>query len=141
MWTPHWRFRIWSRASTAFGYVRVISFLHPTSPVHGLMMVMNVMVGFFFLVAGLDKGYMLVLGLVYAINYAMWLIPSCLYGVRPTNKAFSDITCVSFMLFFIFCQFLFSCVMALGIPGSGGAGIMVVGSLVLYWPHDIFFSS
>merc|ERR1712223_683615 len=32
----------------------------------------------------------------------------------------------NFMLFFFifFCQFMFSCIMALGIPGSGGAGII-----------------
>merc|ERR1711963_904225 len=40
--------------------------------------------------------------------------------------AFRNDSSFNFMLFFFifFCQFMFSCIMALGIPGSGGAGII-----------------
>merc|ERR1719427_1214333 len=63
------------------------------------------------------------LGLV----YGFFFIPlSFLCWFRPAYKAFRNDSSFNFMLFFFvfFCQFLFSCIMALGIPGSGGAGVI-----------------
>lgn len=90
---------------------------------HALLMVLNLLGGVCFLFSGQDKGSMFGLGLV----YAFFFIPlSFLCWFRPAYKAFRNDSSFNFMLFFFifFCQFLFSCIMALGIPGSGGSGII-----------------
>jgi hypothetical protein len=70
---------------------------------HALLMVCNIIGGLCFLFAGQDKGSMFGLGLVYGVFF----VPlSFLCWFRPAYK------------------FIFSCVMALGIPGSGGSGII-----------------
>jgi len=90
---------------------------------HALLMIANLFGGVCFLFSGLDKGSMFGLGLV----YGFFFIPlSFLCWFRPAYKAFRNDSSFNFMLFFFifFCQFMFSCIMALGIPGSGGAGII-----------------
>merc|ERR1719167_2117431 len=90
---------------------------------HALLMIGNLLGGVCFLFSGLDKGSMFGLGLV----YGFFFIPlSFLCWFRPAHKAFRNDSSFNFMLFFFifFCQFMFSCIMALGIPGSGGAGII-----------------
>jgi len=90
---------------------------------HALLMVLNLLGGVCFLFSGQDKGSMFGLGLV----YSFFFIPlSFLCWFRPAYKAFRNDSSFNFMLFFFifFCQFLFSCIMALGIPGSGGSGII-----------------
>jgi len=90
---------------------------------HALLMIANLFGGLCFLFSGIDKGSMFGLGLV----YGFFFIPlSFLCWFRPAYKAFRNDSSFNFMLFFFvfFCQFLFSCIMALGIPGSGGAGII-----------------
>merc|ERR1719309_1332587 len=64
---------------------------------HSLLMVCNVFGGLCYLFSGEDKGSQFGLALVYGFIF----IP------------------LSFL-----CQFIFSCIMALGIPGSGGSGII-----------------
>merc|ERR1719435_125972 len=90
---------------------------------HALLMVCNLLGGVCFLFSGQDKGNMLGLGIV----YTFFFVPlSFLCWFRPAYKAFRNDSSFNFMLFFFvfFCQFLFSCIMALGIPGSGGAGLI-----------------
>jgi len=90
---------------------------------HALLMVTNMMAGFIALITGNDKGSMFGLGIVYSVAF----IPlSFLCWFRPAYKAFRNDSSFNFMLFFFifFCQFIFSCIMALGIPGSGGSGII-----------------
>jgi hypothetical protein len=106
---------------------------------HALLMIANLFGGVCFLFSGQDKGSMFGLGLV----YGFFFIPlSFLCWFRPAYKAFRNDSSFNFMLFFFvfFCQvkqtsfvtllnffllqFLFSCIMALGIPGSGGAGVI-----------------
>jgi len=90
---------------------------------HSLLMVLNLFCGLCFLFSGLDKGSMFGLGLV----YGFFFVPlSFLCWFRPAYKAFRNDSSFNFMLFFFvfFGQFLFSCIMALGIPGSGGAGLI-----------------
>jgi hypothetical protein len=86
-------------------------------------MILNLFGGVCFLFSGQDKGSLFGLGLV----YAFFFIPlSFVCWFRPAYKAFRNDSSFNFMLFFFvfFCQFLFSCIMALGIPGSGGSGII-----------------
>ena len=134
MWTFLWSSRRWSRGSTTSGCVRPLLpsllltpppscsphlLLIHLPPVHALLMVLNLLGGVCFLFSGQDKGSMFGLGLV----YAFFFIPlSFLCWFRPAYKAFRNDSSFNFMLFFFifFCQFLFSCIMALGIPGSGG---------------------
>jgi len=90
---------------------------------HSLLMVCNLLGGLCLLFTGNDKGSTFGLGIVYAV----FLIPlSFLCWFRPAYKAFRNDSSFNFMLFFFifFCQFLFSCIMALGVPGSGGSGII-----------------
>merc|ERR1719244_845466 len=90
---------------------------------HALLMIANLFGGICFLFSGIDKGSMFGLGLV----YGFFFIPlSFLCWFRPAYKAFRNDSSFNFMLFFFifFCQFMFSCIMALGIPGSGGSGII-----------------
>jgi len=90
---------------------------------HALLMVCNMLGGFCSLLTGNDKGSMFGLGIVYC---AFFIPLSFLCWFRPAYKAFRNDSSFNFMLFFFvfFCQFLFSCIMALGIPGSGGSGII-----------------
>jgi len=90
---------------------------------HSLLMVCNVFGGLCYLFSGEDKGSQFGLALVYGFIF----IPlSFLCWFRPAYKAFRNDSSFNFMLFFFvfFCQFIFSCIMALGIPGSGGSGII-----------------
>jgi len=96
---------------------------------HALLMVCNMMGGFFTLITGNDKGSMFGLGILYC---AAFIPLSFLCWFRPAYKAFRNDSSFNFMFFFFvfFCQFIFSCIMALGIPGSGGSGIITaIGTL------------
>jgi len=90
---------------------------------HAVLMVGNVFGGTCFLFGGLDNGSMFGLSLV----YSFFFIPlSFLCWFRPAYKAFRSDSSFNFMVFFFIfsCQLVFSGVMALGIPGTGGAGII-----------------
>jgi len=59
--------------------------------------------------------------------FTFFFIPlSFLCWFRPAYKAFRSDSSFNFMVFFFifFCQFCFSVVMALGIPGTGGSGLI-----------------
>merc|ERR1711892_893468 len=79
----------------------------------------NLFGGTCFLFGGLDNGSMFGLSLV----YTFFFIPlSFLCWFRPAYKAFRSDSSFNFLVFF--CQFCFSVVMALGIPGTGGSGLI-----------------
>jgi len=90
---------------------------------HAVLLLANLFGGTCFLFGGLDNGSMFGLSLV----YTFFFIPlSFLCWFRPAYKAFRSDSSFNFMVFFFifFCQFCFSVVMALGIPGTGGSGII-----------------
>merc|ERR1719318_2471122 len=90
---------------------------------HAVLLLGNLFGGTCFLFGGLDNGSMFGLSLV----YTFFFIPlSFLCWFRPAYKAFRSDSSFNFMVFFFifFCQFCFSVVMALGIPGTGGSGII-----------------
>jgi hypothetical protein len=91
---------------------------------HALLMVFNLMAGTCLLFSGNDAtGSTFGLSLVYAVFF----IPlSYLCWFRPAYKAFRSDSSFNFMVFFFifFCQFCFSLIMALGIAGSGGSGLI-----------------
>jgi len=90
---------------------------------HALLLILNLFGGTCYLFGGLDDGSMFGLALVYGflfvpLSFVCWF--------RPAYKAFRSDSSFNFMIFFFifFCQFLFTCMMALGIPGSGGSGFI-----------------
>merc|ERR1712179_156124 len=90
---------------------------------HAALLIGNLFGGTCFLFGGLDNGSMFGLSLV----YTFFFIPlSFLCWFRPAYKAFRSDSSFNFMVFFFifFCQFCFSVVMALGIPGTGGSGLI-----------------
>jgi len=90
---------------------------------HAVLLLGNLFGGTCYLFGGLDNGSMFGLSLV----YTFFFIPlSFLCWFRPAYKAFRSDSSFNFMVFFFifFCQFCFSVVMALGIPGTGGSGII-----------------
>lgn len=91
---------------------------------HALLMLYNLVAGTCLLFSGNDTtGSTFGLSLVYAIFF----IPlSYLCWFRPAYKAFRSDSSFNFMVFFFifFCQFCFSLIMALGIKGSGGSGLI-----------------
>merc|ERR1719471_384874 len=90
---------------------------------HAVLLLGNLFGGTCYLFGGLDNGSMFGLSLV----YCFFFIPlSFLCWFRPAYKAFRSDSSFNFMVFFFifFCQFCFSVVMALGIPGTGGSGII-----------------
>merc|ERR1740128_233503 len=90
---------------------------------HAALLLGNLFGGTCFLFGGLDNGSMFGLSLV----YTFFFIPlSFLCWFRPAYKAFRSDSSFNFMVFFFifFCQFCFSVVMALGIPGTGGSGLI-----------------
>jgi hypothetical protein len=91
---------------------------------HAIIMIANVLGGTLLIFSGNDaKGSTFGLSIVYAILF----VPlSYLCWFRPAYKAFRSDSSFNFMVFFFifFCQFLFSCIMALGIDSSGGAGLI-----------------
>jgi len=90
---------------------------------HALLLVLNLFGGTCYLFGGLDDGSMFGLALVYSFFF---LPLSFLCWFRPAYKAFRSDSSFNFMLFFVmfFCQFIFTCLMALGIPGGGGSGFI-----------------
>jgi len=91
---------------------------------HALLLLGNLLAGTCLLFSGNDSnGSTFGLSLVYAIFF----IPlSYLCWFRPAYKAFRSDSSFNFMVFFFifFCQFIFSCLMALGIYGTGGSGLI-----------------
>jgi len=90
---------------------------------HAALLLCNLFGGLCFLFGGLDNGSMIGL----SILYCLFFIPlSFLCWFRPAYKAFRSDSSFNFMVFFFifFCQFGFSIAMALGIPGTGGAGLI-----------------
>jgi len=91
---------------------------------HAILMIANVLGGTFLIFSGNDaKGSTFGLSIVYGVLF----VPlSYLCWFRPAYKAFRSDSSFNFMAFFFifFCQFLFSCFMALGIDSTGGAGII-----------------
>jgi len=90
---------------------------------HAALLLGNLFGGVCFLFGGLDNGSMFGLSLV----YCFFFIPlSFICWFRPAYKAFRSDSSFNFMVFFFifFCQFCFSVVMALGIPQTGGAGLI-----------------
>lgn len=90
---------------------------------HAGLMVANLLGGLIMLFTGGDKGT--ILG--FSILYGSLSIPiSFLCWFRPAYKAFRSDSSFNFMVFFFvfFIQFLYTVIMALGIPGSGGCGII-----------------
>lgn len=90
---------------------------------HAGLMVANLLGGIIMLFTGGDNGT--ILG--FSILYGALSIPiSFLCWFRPAYKAFRSDSSFNFMVFFFvfFLQFLYTVIMALGIPGSGGCGII-----------------
>lgn len=91
---------------------------------HAILMIANIFGGTLLIFSGNDaKGSTFGLSLVYGVLF----VPlSYLCWFRPAYKAFRSDSSFNFMMFFFifFCQFLFSCFMALGIDSSGGAGLI-----------------
>jgi len=90
---------------------------------HAIILLGNLFAGTCYLFGGLDNGSLFGWSLV----YTFFFIPlSFLCWFRPAYKAFRSDSSFNFMVFFFifFCQFCFSVVMALGIPGTGGSGII-----------------
>ena len=91
---------------------------------HALLLLGNLLAGTCLLFSGNDSnGSTFGMSLVYAIFF----IPlSYLCWFRPAYKAFRADSSFNFMVFFFifFCQFIFSCLMALGIYGTGGSGLI-----------------
>jgi len=90
---------------------------------HALLLLLNLFGGTCYLFGGLDDGSMFGLALV----YGFFFIPlSFLCWFRPAYKAFRSDSSLNFMIFFFifFSQFIFTCLMALGIPGVGGSGFI-----------------
>jgi len=92
---------------------------------HSLLMLGNLIAGTCLLFSGNDpEGATFGLALVYSIFF----IPlSYLCWFRPAYKAFRSDSSMYFMIFFFifFSQFIFSCLMALGITRTGGCGLIV----------------
>ena len=100
----------------------------------------NVFGGTCFLFGGLDNGSMFGLSLVYSFFFIPLSVSNLFWShglyviflfqflcwFRPAYKAFRSDSSFNFMVFFFIfsCQLVFSGVMALGIPGTGGAGII-----------------
>lgn len=92
---------------------------------HSLLMLGNLIGGTCLIFSGNDQnGSTFGLSLVFAIvciplSYLCWF--------RPAYKAFRSDSSMYFMIFFFifFSQFMFSCLMALGLAGSGGCGLIV----------------
>lgn len=90
---------------------------------HAALLLANMFGGLCYLFGGLDNGSMFGFSLV----YCFFFIPlSFICWFRPAYKAFRSDSSFNFMVFFFifFCQFCFSIVMALGIPQTGGAGLI-----------------
>jgi len=91
---------------------------------HALLLLANWFSGTCMLFGGIDtNGSTFGLSLVYSVFF----IPlSYLCWFRPAYKAFRSDSSFNFMVFFFIfsAQFLFSCLMALGIYGTGGSGLI-----------------
>jgi len=91
---------------------------------HTALMVANVLGGMCLLFSGgEDHGTVFGLAILYG---AVGIPASFLCWFRPAYKAFRSDSSFNFMVFFFifFLQFLFSAIMALGIPSSGGCGLI-----------------
>jgi len=92
---------------------------------HAVLMLGNLFAGTCLLFSGNDaNGSTFGLSLVYCVFF----IPlSYLCWFRPAYKAFRSDSSFNFMVFFFifFCQFIYSCLMALGIYGTGGCGLIL----------------
>jgi len=91
---------------------------------HAGLMLANVLGGMCLLFSGAsDHGTVFGLAILYG---AIGIPASFLCWFRPAYKAFRSDSSFNFMVFFFvfFMQFLFSAVMALGIPNSGGCGLI-----------------
>jgi len=92
---------------------------------HAVLMLGNMFAGTCLLFSGNDaNGSTFGLSLVYCVFF----IPlSYLCWFRPAYKAFRSDSSFNFMVFFFifFCQFIYSCLMALGIYGTGGCGLIL----------------
>lgn len=91
---------------------------------HAGLLIANLFGATCFLFGGLDDGSMFGLSLVWTVLF----IPlSFLCWFRPAYKAFRSDSSFNFMVFFMifFAQFIFSCLMALGLKQIGGCGLIV----------------
>lgn len=90
---------------------------------HSMVMLLNLLAGLCFLFGGLDDGTTFGLGIVYCVFF----IPlSFICWFRPAYKAFKNDSSFNFMVFFFvfFAQFCYTVLMALGIPKTGGMGLI-----------------
>jgi len=101
---------------------------------HTLLMFTNLLGGTCLLFSGNDSN-----GSTFGLSivYCVFFIPlSYLCWFRPAYKAFRSDSSFNFMVFFFIfgCQFLFSCLMGLGIYGTGGCGLIT--SIVIFQAKD-----